>query len=85
LALAHEAGVNTRTIERIEAGERMADDTLKKVAKALQLAEGAFTEPHLGPSGEELAAMAISTADVVVCSKHTGFAISCTESAKDPI
>jgi hypothetical protein len=29
--------------------------------------------------------MAIGTADVVVCSKQTGFAISCTESAKDPV
>jgi hypothetical protein len=29
--------------------------------------------------------MAIGTADVVVCSKQTGFAISCTESTEDPI
>jgi hypothetical protein len=28
--------------------------------------------------------MAIGTADVVVCSKQTGFAISCSESAKIP-
>ena len=58
LALAHEAGVNTRIIERIEAGERMADDTLKKAAKALKLAEGVCTEPHFVLSAEELAAMA---------------------------
>jgi hypothetical protein len=29
--------------------------------------------------------MAIGTADVVVRSKQTSFAISCTESAKDPV
>jgi len=56
-ALAHEAGVTVRTIERLEAGERMSDETLNKVAKALKLRESAFTEATYCPSDEELAAM----------------------------
>ena len=36
-ALAFDAGVSERTIERVEAGERVSDDTLKKIAKALKL------------------------------------------------
>lgn len=56
-ALAHEAGVTVRTIERLEAGEHMSDETLSKVAKALKLREGAFTEASYCPSDEELAAM----------------------------
>ena len=55
--LAHEAGVTVRTIERLEAGERMSDETLNKVAKVLKLREGAFTEASYYPSEEELAAM----------------------------
>jgi transcriptional regulator with XRE-family HTH domain len=56
-ALAHEAGVTVRTIERLEAGERMSDETLNKVAKALKFPEGAFTQPSYCPSDDELAAM----------------------------
>jgi transcriptional regulator with XRE-family HTH domain len=56
-ALAHEAGVTVRTIERLEAGERMSDETLNKVAKALELRESAFTEASYCPSDEELAGM----------------------------
>lgn len=57
-ALAHEAGITERTIERVEAGERVSDDTLRKIARALQLSEGAFTEARYLPSDEELAAIA---------------------------
>ena len=57
LALAHEAGVNVKTIERIEAGERVSDETLQKVAKALKLQGDAFTQAHYYPSHEDLAEM----------------------------
>src|ERR1039457_284908 len=57
-ALAHEAGVTERTIERVEAGKRVSDETLQKIAKALSLAEGVFTDPIYCPSQEELAAIA---------------------------
>jgi len=56
LALADEAGVTERTVERIEAGITVSDDTLRKVAKALKLREEAFTEPSYCPSKEELMA-----------------------------
>jgi transcriptional regulator with XRE-family HTH domain len=57
LALAHEAGVNVKTIERIEAGERVSDETLVKVAKALKLRDDALTAAHYSPSDEEAAEM----------------------------
>jgi transcriptional regulator with XRE-family HTH domain len=56
LALADEAGVTERTIERIEAGTPVSDDTLRKVAKALKLRDGAFTEAGYCPSEAELIA-----------------------------
>ena len=59
LALAHEAGVNVRTIERIESGDgRTSAETLAKIAKALKLPEGFFIEPGYWPSAEELEARA---------------------------
>ena len=51
-----EARVTERTIERIEAGKHVSDDTLRKVAKALKLREEAFTEARYCPSDEELMA-----------------------------
>jgi transcriptional regulator with XRE-family HTH domain len=56
-ALAHEAGVTLRTVERLEAGERVSDDTLSKIEKALKFKEGAFTQARYSPSDDELAAM----------------------------
>lgn len=63
LALALEAGVTLRTVERLEAGERVSDDTLSKIEKALKFNEGAFTQPSYCPSDEEWAAMAKKTED----------------------
>jgi transcriptional regulator with XRE-family HTH domain len=57
LALAHEAGVKVKTIERIEAGERVSDETLVKVARALKLRDDAFTGAHYSPSDQEVAEM----------------------------
>ena len=56
LALAQDAGVNERTIERIEAGIAVSDETLRKIAKALKLAENVFAESTYCSSDEELMA-----------------------------
>lgn len=56
LALAQDAGVTERTIERIEAGIAVSDETLRKIAKALKLAENLFIESTYCPSEEELTA-----------------------------
>lgn len=56
LALAQDAGVTERTIERTEAGIAVSDDTLRKVARALKLSENAFTQATYCPSDEELTA-----------------------------
>lgn len=53
LALASEAGVTERTIQRIEAGHKVDDDTLRRVSKALQLSENAFFGPRYIPTEEE--------------------------------
>lgn len=42
LALAFEAGVNERTIQRVEKGERVDDKTLRSIAHAFGFAEEAF-------------------------------------------
>src|SRR5689334_6725547 len=47
LVLADEAGVTERTIQRVEEGRTVGDDTLRKVARALRLREDAFTVPLL--------------------------------------
>jgi transcriptional regulator with XRE-family HTH domain len=56
LALAAEAGVTERTVERTEAGVKVSDDTLRKIAKALKLRERAFTDMYYHPSDKELMA-----------------------------
>ena len=57
LTLASEAGVNERTVQRIECGEKVEDESLRKIAKALRLAEDAFVGPCYIPTEEELEAM----------------------------
>lgn len=55
LALADEAGVTPKTIERVESGkERVSEDTLTKIAKAFKLPERFFLDPKFWPSDEEL-------------------------------
>lgn len=46
LTLAIEAGVDERTIQRIENGEKVNDDTLRKIAKAMRLHDNAFIGPR---------------------------------------
>lgn len=51
--LAFEAGVDERTVQRIERGEKVNDDTLRKIAKALRLQEDAFVGLRYVPTSEE--------------------------------
>ena len=54
ITLAYEAGrIQERTIQRLERGEQVSEDTLRKVAKALRLAEDAFIGPRYIPTQEE--------------------------------
>jgi transcriptional regulator with XRE-family HTH domain len=52
--LADEAGVNERTIQRLEQGERVNNETFRKVAKALRLPENALAEPDSSPENGRL-------------------------------
>ena len=56
LTLALEAGLTERTIQRIERGEKVDENTLRKIAKALRLQENAFVGPRYVPSESELLA-----------------------------
>lgn len=46
LALALEAGVTERTTQRIEAGQRVDSESLRRVARALRLSDEAFVGPR---------------------------------------
>ncbi len=56
ITLAFEAQVSERTIQRIEQGEKVDDETLRRVAKALKLPEDAFVAAHYIPSADEITA-----------------------------
>jgi transcriptional regulator with XRE-family HTH domain len=58
ITLAFEAHVSERTIQRIEQGEKVDDGTLRRVAKALKLAEDTFVAAHYIPSDDEIMAQA---------------------------
>ena len=55
LALAVEAGVTERTVQRVERGERVSDETLQKIALGLRLPENAFVGPRYVPTVQEAA------------------------------
>ena len=56
ITLAFEARVSERTIQRIEQGEKVDDETLRMVARALRQPEDAFVTAHYVPSDEEIKA-----------------------------
>ena len=56
ITLAFEARVSERTVQRIEQGEKVDDETLRRVAKALKLPEDAFVTARYVPSDEEIMA-----------------------------
>jgi transcriptional regulator with XRE-family HTH domain len=54
ITLAYEAGrIQERTIQRLERGEQVSEDTLRKVAKALRIDESSFIGPRYVPTEEE--------------------------------
>lgn len=61
VTLAYEARVSERTIQRLERGEKVDDETLRGVAKALKLPEDAFIGPRYIPKAEEVFATVKST------------------------
>lgn len=61
LTLAIEAGVNERTVQRIERGEKVGDETLHRIGKALRLQEPGFGGARYIPSEEELQAQVAKT------------------------
>ena len=61
LTLALEAGVDERTVQRIERGERVGDETLRRIGKALRLAEPGFVGPRYIQSPEEQQAQIAQT------------------------
>lgn len=59
LTLAFESGVHERTVQRIEHGERVDEESLRKVAKALRVEENAFVGPRYVPTEDEAVAETI--------------------------
>lgn len=56
LALALEAGVTERTVQRIEHGEKVDDETLHRIGKAFRLRGQGLVGPRYIPTEEELQA-----------------------------
>src|SRR5882762_8476361 len=44
--LAHEAGVTERTVQRIENGEKVNEESLRRIAKAFRMEENSFIGPR---------------------------------------
>jgi transcriptional regulator with XRE-family HTH domain len=72
LALAMEAGVTERTVQRIEHGEKVDDATLRKIGKAFRLGGEGFVGPRYIPTDEELQAeVARAQKDLMVIEAHS--------------
>lgn len=56
ITLAHNAGISERQVQRVEAGESVADETLIRIAKAFGYENDAFTKPRDVMSDEAAAA-----------------------------
>ena len=54
ITLARKANVNERTIQRLEAGEKVDNSTLERVANAFKLTKDAFTKLHYIPVSDEV-------------------------------
>jgi transcriptional regulator with XRE-family HTH domain len=55
ITLARKANVTERTIQRLEAGEKVDSSTLERVANAFKLIKNEFTKPHYIPTSDEAA------------------------------
>ncbi len=63
ITLAYEAGITERTVQRIESGEQVSDDTRRQIAKAFRLPDDFFTKPGYMPTTEEAEAMLAEAAE----------------------
>ena len=54
ITLAHAAGVDERTVQRIEAGQPVSNETRRQIAKAFKLPEDYFVRITYVPSDEEV-------------------------------
>src|ERR1035437_216027 len=54
--LAYEAGIDERTIQRVEAGQQVSDDTRRQIARTFKLPEDEFLKPRYVPTEEEIRA-----------------------------
>ena len=54
--LAYEAGVSERTLQRIEVGKKVDDESLRKIGRALKLRDPGFLGPRYIQSDEEMQA-----------------------------
>jgi transcriptional regulator with XRE-family HTH domain len=72
ITLAHEARITERTVQRIENGEPVSDETRRQVAKAFKLPEDFFIKPCHVPSAEEAEAAFREAAEkfAVVDARH---------------
>lgn len=71
--LAHEAGVTERTVQRVERGESVDPNTLRRIATALESDDpDLFTRPREVPSPEELEAEAANYTTVDVSPVSSG-------------
>lgn len=61
LTLAIEAGVDERTVQRIERGEKVGDETLRRIGKALRLQEPGFVGPRYMRNPDEVRAQVAKT------------------------
>ena len=62
ITLAHEARIDERTVQRIEAGHQVSDDTRRQIAKAFRLPVDSFIRPNHMPTAEEAEAIIAETA-----------------------
>ena len=71
--LAHEAGVDERTIQRVERGEKASAQTLRQIAKALKFEDpDVFTTPQRVPTKEEWKAELKKRVTIPVSVAETG-------------
>lgn len=54
ITLAYEAGIDERTVQRIEAGQPVSNETRRQIAKAFKLPEDHFVRPTYIASAEEV-------------------------------
>jgi transcriptional regulator with XRE-family HTH domain len=81
-ALAADANMSEKTLERAEKGEGIAEDSLRRIARALGFQETVFTAEHYIPAPEEAARMA-EEVDQKLRQTHRSVAVSLLIGVRD--